>query len=88
MSNNPDFTTMDYETTFPPVNEQQWRERVEEEAGMPFDQLIWQTMEQIDVKPLYTGTDIEALEHLGYTAGIPLLPPQPGRRPKGAVHCL
>jgi methylmalonyl-CoA mutase len=71
MSNTPDFTTMDYETTFPPVSEQQWREQVEAEAGMPFDQLIWKTMEQLDVKPLYTAADTAGLEHLGYTAGIP-----------------
>jgi len=33
--------------------------------------LLWQTMEQISVKPLYTARDRESLEHLGFTAGIP-----------------
>ncbi len=32
---------------------------------------LWQTMEQIPVKPLYTAADLESLEHLDFTAGIP-----------------
>jgi methylmalonyl-CoA mutase len=71
MSKTPDFTTMDYESSFYPVDEQQWREQAEQAAGMPLDQIIWQTMEQIDVKPLYTRADTQNLEHLGYMAGIP-----------------
>lgn len=31
----------------------------------------WRTNEQLDVKPLYTQQDIELLEHLHYTSGIP-----------------
>ncbi len=31
----------------------------------------WQTIEQIPVKPLYTAGDLEPLEHLGFSAGIP-----------------
>jgi len=31
----------------------------------------WKTNEQIDVKPLYTKADLEALEHLDYLAGLP-----------------
>lgn len=71
MSQNPDFTKMDFEPDVPPVDEQQWRERVERETGMSLDALIWKTMEQIAVKPLYTQADTQNLEHLGYTAGIP-----------------
>jgi methylmalonyl-CoA mutase len=32
---------------------------------------LWRTMEQIDVKPFYTARDLEGMEHLGFTAGIP-----------------
>ena len=32
---------------------------------------IWMTAEQIPVKPLYTKTDLENMEHLAYAAGIP-----------------
>ncbi len=74
MSNNPDFTKIDYDTDFPAAHtatEQAWREQAEREAGMPLEQIIWNTMEQIQVKPLYTNADIQALEHLGFTSGIP-----------------
>ena len=67
----PDFTKLDYSPDFPTVDRQQWIEQAEREAGMPLDQLIWKTMEQIDVRPLYTQADIEELEHLGFMSGIP-----------------
>src|SRR5574344_1200515 len=31
----------------------------------------WTTPEQIDVKPVYTKEDLEGMEHLDYTAGLP-----------------
>ncbi len=71
MNKKPDFTTLAYDHTFPPVEEQQWRGRAEEEAGMPLEQLLWQTIEQIPVKPLYSRADTEGLSHLGYLSGIP-----------------
>ncbi len=71
MSDFPDFTQIDYDGQFTPVDEQQWRDQAEREAGMPLEQLVWKTMEEIDVKPLYTRADRAGLEHLGFTAGIP-----------------
>ena len=32
---------------------------------------VWNTPEQIPVKPLYTAADLEGMEHLNYAAGIP-----------------
>ena len=32
---------------------------------------IWETAEQIKVKPLYTADDLKEMEHLDYAAGIP-----------------
>ncbi len=71
MSDFPDFTQIEYDSHFAPVDEQQWREQAEREAGMPLEQLVWKTMEEIDVKPLYSQADLAGLEHLGFTAGIP-----------------
>ncbi|MCH6264466.1 methylmalonyl-CoA mutase [Neobacillus citreus] len=34
------------------------------------DEFKWQTMEQIDVKPLYDQNDMTGMEHLGYVAGV------------------
>ncbi|MBI1878749.1 MAG: methylmalonyl-CoA mutase [Chloroflexi bacterium] len=71
MSNYPDFTQMDFEGEFPTVDEKSWQAQVEQETGMPLSELIWKTMEQIEVKPLYTAADYKGLEHLGYVAGLP-----------------
>jgi methylmalonyl-CoA mutase cobalamin-binding subunit len=48
-----------------------WKAKVEAAAGQPVEQLTWRTLEQIDVKTLYTAEDTKELEHLGFTAGIP-----------------
>ncbi len=68
---NPDFTTMSYRDIWPVPTLSQWQDRAEQEAGQPLSELVWHTMEQIDVRPLYTATDLTGLEHLGFTAGIP-----------------
>ncbi len=71
MTKRPDFTTMDYPANFPKADYGEWRARVEAETGESLDALIWRTMEQVDVKPLYTAEDIDGMEHLGFTAGLP-----------------
>ncbi|MGD8397062.1 MAG: methylmalonyl-CoA mutase [Candidatus Eiseniibacteriota bacterium] len=48
-----------------------WRRRVEAETGRTLEALVWHTLEQIDVAPLYTAADLDGLEHLDFTAGIP-----------------
>jgi len=68
---NPDFTTISYRDTWPVPTLSQWQDRAEQEAGQPLSELVWHTMEQIDVRPLYTATDLTGLEHLGFTAGLP-----------------
>ncbi|NQU88634.1 MAG: methylmalonyl-CoA mutase [Mariniphaga sp.] len=35
------------------------------------DTSTWMTPEQIPVKPIYTKADLEGMEHLNYTAGLP-----------------
>ncbi len=67
----PDFTTLPYRDGAAAPEIAQWRERAEREAGKPLDELLWRTMEQIDVRPLYTAEDSAGLEHLRFTAGIP-----------------
>jgi len=68
--NMPDFTTIDYCARPLPSSEKAWRKAVEKETGRSVEDLAWKTMEQIDVKPLYTPDDIKGLDHLGYAAGI------------------
>ncbi|RMD72160.1 MAG: methylmalonyl-CoA mutase, partial [Chloroflexi bacterium] len=68
---NPDFTTLPYRDEWPTPAPTEWQTRAEQAAGKPLHELVWRTMEQIDVRPLYTAADLAGLEHLGFTAGIP-----------------
>lgn len=48
-----------------------WQKKIEKETGKPLEELLYHTMEQIDVKPLYTAGDYKDVTHLPYMAGIP-----------------
>jgi len=67
---SPDFTSIPYKSRST-ADKQAWLAKAEQEAGKSFEELVWRTLEQIDVKPLYTEEDTRNLEHLGYLAGIP-----------------
>jgi len=54
-----------------PVDRGMWRDRVEAAHGTPLDDLLWETPEGIEVAPLYTSDDSEALEHLDTVPGVP-----------------
>jgi methylmalonyl-CoA mutase len=50
----------------------EWRALAEKDlGGRPVDQLAWQTLEGIAVKPLYTAEDLEKLETLDTLPGFP-----------------
>ncbi|KAA5604517.1 methylmalonyl-CoA mutase [Roseospira marina] len=46
-----------------------WREAAEAECGGHLDHMLWQTPEQIPVKPLYTAADIDGLDFLDTVPG-------------------
>tara|TARA_B100002003_G_scaffold104955_1_gene97481 strand:- start:69 stop:2219 length:2151 start_codon:yes stop_codon:yes gene_type:complete len=47
-----------------------WRSLAEKELkGKTPDDLVWKTIEGIDVKPLYTEADLETVDHLGSVPG-------------------
>ncbi|MCP4675988.1 MAG: methylmalonyl-CoA mutase [Deltaproteobacteria bacterium] len=71
MSQTPDFTKVEYSPKVASADVSEWEQRVKDEVGSSPEELAWRTMEQIDVKPLYTQKDIEGLEHIGFAAGIP-----------------
>jgi methylmalonyl-CoA mutase len=72
MSRDPDFTTLGFDDlSFAPASGGGHRAGVEADGSAASDELLWETLEKIDVKPLYTSEDLEGLEHLGFTAGIP-----------------
>ena len=57
----PDFTKIIY---------QSHSKRVAKTA-VPSPTHLWQTLEQIDVRPFYTQADLKNMEHLNFVAGIP-----------------
>jgi methylmalonyl-CoA mutase len=69
---NPDFTKLGYKNeSAPEIDYATWAKAVEKSTGKKLSQFLWDTLEQIQVKPLYSPKDLEGLEHLGYMAGIP-----------------
>ncbi|MEG2204729.1 MAG: methylmalonyl-CoA mutase family protein, partial [Oscillospiraceae bacterium] len=73
MATKPDFSKVAF--TDPVVDKAAgraaWQTKVEKETGKPLSALLEHTMEQIDVKPLYTAADYAGLTHLGAMAGVP-----------------
>ncbi len=56
MSRKPDFTKIDFNINrknSKQTDEKKWCELLEKEAGKMLDEMMWQTNEQIAVKPLY-----------------------------------
>ncbi|MDB4989565.1 MAG: mutB2 [Myxococcaceae bacterium] len=47
-----------------------WEKQVESETGRAADELIWQTPEQLPVKPLYTASDLDEVTHLDTLPGL------------------
>lgn len=71
MSKRPDFSTLNWRTKETTTNEKDWRQSVEDEIEKSIDDLLFETNEQIAIKPLYTSEDCKDFEHLDYMPGIP-----------------
>ncbi|SMX33103.1 methylmalonyl-CoA mutase [Octadecabacter ascidiaceicola] len=51
-------------------SKKEWAERAQAELrGKPLDDLTWNTIEGIDVQPVYGADDVEGLDHLGTLPG-------------------
>ena len=80
----PAFTEIPYSTSPAKTGYTQWAADLEKEYGKPVGEIVWDTMEKIPVKPLYTEDDIAGMEHLKYQAGIaPFL-----RGPYATMYCF
>jgi methylmalonyl-CoA mutase len=71
MSRIPDFTKLDLTTDTAPSSIDTGNARIKDAADGEAEDQLWRTMERIDVKPFYTARDLEGMEHLDFTAGIP-----------------
>lgn len=68
---NPDFLQMDFKGMPQKESFKEWKDRIEAQSGKKLDELMQRTMEQINVNPLYTGEDLQGMNHLHFMAGIP-----------------
>ena len=70
---NPDFTQIAFREPSPSeaLNKKRWEANFEKETGRTAEKSSGLTMEQIDVKPLYTEKDYEGLIHLNTMPGLP-----------------
>ena len=53
------------------MTKEQWKEQVDGQIDTSIDDLLFETNEQIQLKPLYTTEDREGLQHLDDLPGIP-----------------
>lgn len=70
MSKNPDFTKVPFVYELNKTSRKEWQEAIEKKMNKTLDQLVTETMEQVEVDPLYTAEAYKDMEHLGYTAGL------------------
>ncbi|WP_062198207.1 methylmalonyl-CoA mutase [Massilibacterium senegalense] len=67
---NPDFSKISLTMDHGNDSYEAWKQKAEATLGTSMDQLLFKTLEQIDVKPIYTKDDIDGMKHLDYVAGI------------------
>lgn len=71
MNKKPDFKQVSLFADPKPLSAEEWKEKVEAEIGEKIDDLLFETNEGINIKPLYTKEDIEGLSHLDDRPGLP-----------------
>ncbi|MBE0538469.1 MAG: methylmalonyl-CoA mutase [Ignavibacterium sp.] len=67
----PNFKDIELNLKTKPVSKGEWEEKFKAETGKSVEDFIWETMERIPVKPLYTKDDIQKLDHVDYLSGVP-----------------
>lgn len=67
----PNFKDIKLDLNSKSISKKEWEEKFKQETGKSVEDFIWETMEQIPVKPLYTQEDIKDCEHIDYLSGIP-----------------
>lgn len=66
---NPDFNKISFNKEIN-SDKSNWNKKFQELTGKPPAEMIFRSMENIDVFPLYTKEDVKESEHIGFTAGI------------------
>ena len=73
MSSNPDFRSIPFRSGLPEEapSLEAWKKQIEEKTGKSFESFYGETMEKIDLRPVYTAEDRDSLPHVQFSAGIP-----------------
>lgn len=66
----PDYTNIAFDATPAKATVADWQARFEAETGQPLSTWARQTLEQIDLQPLYTAADLAQCEHLDTQPGF------------------
>ncbi|MEE9429678.1 MAG: methylmalonyl-CoA mutase [Melioribacteraceae bacterium] len=69
--NKPNFKNIELELSKSKKSYSDWKKEFEKSLGKSPEDVVFQTMEQIPVSPLYTKDDIKDAEHLEYMSGLP-----------------
>jgi len=67
----PNFSNIDLQLQNKKTSYKDWKKEFEKSSGKMPEDLLFNTMEQIPVSPLYSPDDIKDFEHLEYMSGIP-----------------
>ena len=67
----PNFKEIKLDLKSKSISKKEWEEKFKQETGKSVQDFIWETMEKIPVKPLYTNDDLKDLEHKDYFSGLP-----------------
>lgn len=67
----PNFKDIKLDLKSKSISKKEWEEKFKQETGKSVEDFIWETMEKIPVKPLYTKDDLKDLEHKDYFSGLP-----------------
>lgn len=71
MATFPDFSTLPLGGGAASGDLADWQARFQAETGEDPASLLWHTPERIDVKPLYSASDLDGLDHLATLPGLP-----------------
>jgi methylmalonyl-CoA mutase len=71
MKTFPDFTKVAFDATPDAAGFEEWRIRFEKETGKSLEEWACKTLEQIELRPLYTEKDLKNCEHLDTLPGLP-----------------
>ncbi|MBZ0181047.1 MAG: methylmalonyl-CoA mutase [Melioribacteraceae bacterium] len=67
----PKFSEIDLKIEDKKISYDEWKDKFKSETGKDVEEFIWETMEKINVKPLYTKDDVKDFNHIDYMSGIP-----------------